>query len=99
MPPGFRRLAIGWIVLLLLFAIELGASFAPIPPWQRTWLLLPAIAMAVILAVVFMEIGRGPVIVRGFAAAAVVWLTILLGLGSMDPLTRTDYHLSDAHRP
>jgi hypothetical protein len=29
--------------------------------------------------------------VRLFAAAGLLWLTILLGLGSLDPLTRTDY--------
>jgi cytochrome c oxidase subunit IV len=41
----------------------------------------------------FMQIGRGPVIVRLFAVAGLLWLSILLGLGSLDPLTRTDYHV------
>jgi hypothetical protein len=38
-----------------------------------------------------MQVGRGPVIVRLFAAAGVLWLVILLALGSLDPLTRIDY--------
>ncbi|MBV8777303.1 MAG: hypothetical protein JO258_08915, partial [Alphaproteobacteria bacterium] len=43
------------------------------------------------VATMFMQIGRGPALVRVFAAAGLLWLTILLGLGSVDPLTRTDY--------
>jgi hypothetical protein len=38
-----------------------------------------------------MQIGRGPVIVRLFAAAGLLWLLILLVLGSLDPLTRVAY--------
>lgn len=33
----------------------------------------------------------GPVIVRVFTAAGVLWLLILLALGSLDPLTRVVY--------
>jgi hypothetical protein len=43
-----------------------------------------------------MEIGRALTIVRLFAVAGLLWLTILLGLGSLDPMTRTDYHMQDA---
>jgi hypothetical protein len=38
-----------------------------------------------------MQIGRGPALVRVFAAAGLLWVSILLGLGSLDPLTRHDY--------
>lgn len=38
-----------------------------------------------------LELDRGPSIVRTFAIAAMFWLMVLLGLGSADPLTRTDY--------
>jgi hypothetical protein len=31
---------------------------------------------------------------RAFALGALFWLLILLGLGSADPLTRTDYPVS-----
>jgi hypothetical protein len=47
--------------------------------------------MVGIVAMGFMQVGRGPVIVRLFAAAGVLWLVILLALGSLDPLTRIDY--------
>jgi hypothetical protein len=41
-----------------------------------------------------MEIRRGSVLMRAFALGALFWLLILLGLGSADPLTRTDYPVS-----
>ena len=55
-------------------------------------MLIPAVLMVGTVGTMFMEVGRGPEIVRLFAVAALLWLTILLGLGSLDPMTRTDYH-------
>lgn len=92
-----RRLLLGWGLLLVLLAAEFGLSFLSLAPWFRT-LLLPALGMVAVVAIVFMEIGDGPVIVRGFAAAGVLWLLVLLTLGSMDPLTRTDYQVPTAHK-
>ena len=43
-----------------------------------------------------MEVKRGVVLVRAFAVAAIFWLLVLLGLGSVDALTRTDYHVPNA---
>src|SRR6185437_5288438 len=97
MPPRLPRLLIAWVILLALLGIEFGASFLPLAPWPRVLILLPALAMAAIVGVVFMEVGRGPVVARGFAVAGLFWLLVLLGLGSMDPLTRTDYHTTVAH--
>jgi hypothetical protein len=54
--------------------------------------------MVGLVGTIFMEVGRGPKIVRLFAAAGLLWLTILLGLGSLDPMTRTDYHVQDVSR-
>jgi hypothetical protein len=45
-----------------------------------------------------MQVGRGPTIVRLFAVAALVWLSVLLGLGSLDPMTRIEYLVQDASR-
>ncbi len=60
--------------------------------------MLPAAGMVAVVGIVFMEVGDGPVIVRGFAVAGLVWLLVLLGLGSMDPMTRTEYQVPFAHR-
>jgi cytochrome c oxidase subunit IV len=86
-----RKLLLTWLGLLALLALEVGASFLPLSASDRPLLLIPALAMVGIVAMVFMRVGRGPVIVRLFAAAGVLWLVILLALGSLDPLTRIDY--------
>jgi hypothetical protein len=44
-----------------------------------------------------MEVGRGPEIIRLFAIAALLWLSILLGLGSLDPLPRIEYLVQVAY--
>ena len=96
MPPRGILLLVTWLLLLVLLGIEFAASLLHLAPWLRTLILLPALLMEALVVAVFMEIGRGPMIVRGFAVAGVVWLSVLLGLSSMDPMTRTDYHVTAA---
>jgi cytochrome c oxidase subunit 4 len=86
-----RRLLLTWLLLLALLAIELGVSFLPLGRSARPLVLIPALLMVGVVAVVFMQVGRGPTIVRLFVAAGLLWLLILLALGSLDPLTRVDY--------
>jgi cytochrome c oxidase subunit IV len=86
-----RRLVGAWLVLVLLVALEFGLTFLPLAREARPLILIPAVAMAAVVAVAFMQIGRGPAIVRVFAAAGLLWLTFLLVLGSLDPMTRVDY--------
>lgn len=96
-PPArahpLRRLLLTWALLMALLAIEFGASFLPLGRSVRPFLLVPAALMVAVVGTLFMHIGRGVVIVRLFAAAGLLWLAILLGLGSLDPLTRVDYHV------
>jgi len=47
--------------------------------------------MVAVVGIVFMRVTASPAIARGFAIAALFWLIIILGLGMMDPLTRTIY--------
>jgi cytochrome c oxidase subunit IV len=86
-----RRLLLAWALLMVLLAIEFGGSFMPLGRSARPLVLVPAVLMVAAVGILFMQIGRGIAIVRLFAAAGLLWLTILLGLGSLDPLTRTDY--------
>jgi cytochrome c oxidase subunit IV len=86
-----RRLFWLWLLLLVLGGAEFGASFLSFPRGLRPLLMLPGIFMIVTVAVGFMEVKRGIVLVRVFAVAALFWLLVLLGLGSVDPLTRTDH--------
>lgn len=96
-PAAFARLLRSWLVLLLLGGVEFAISFLPFGRFLRPLLMIPALAMVAVVAVNFMEVGKGPTIVRGFAVAAMFWLIVLLGLGSMDPLTRVDNYVPHAH--
>lgn len=86
-----RNLLLAWLVLMVLLAIELGASFLPLDRSVRPLVLIPAVFMIGVVGTIFMEVERGPDIVRLFAAASLLWLCILLGLGSLDPMTRIVY--------
>lgn len=97
MPPRFRSLLLAWLLLILLGAAQFGVSFLPLGPSVRPVLLTLAAAMIVTVALAFMRINTGPRIVRGFAVAGLFWLIVLVGLGGMDPLTRTDYHVQQAN--
>lgn len=96
MSMKFKPLLLSWILLLLLGGAEFGASFLPLSRSLRPLVMVPGVLMVVVVAVRFMEVEGGPTIVRGFAVAAIFWLVVLLGLGSADPLTRTDYHIPQA---
>jgi hypothetical protein len=86
-----------WVVLLVLGGAELAASFLPLPRSLRPLVILPGALMAATVAVGFMEVRRGTVLVRTFAVAAMLWLFVLLALGSADPLTRTNHSVPNAH--
>jgi caa(3)-type oxidase subunit IV len=97
MTPRFRRLWLALVLLLVLLAIEFGVSFLPLGRSARPLVLIPAVLMVGVVGTVFMEVGRGPEIIRLFAIAALLWLSILLGLGSLDPLTRIEYLVQAAY--
>ncbi len=91
------RLLKTWMLLMILGAAEVAASCLPLPPVWRPLLMFPAAMMVVAVAIGFMEVRRGHVLVRAFAVAGLLWLSVLLGLGSTDPLTRTQYPVTGAH--
>jgi cytochrome c oxidase subunit IV len=83
-----------WGALLAAGLLEFGASWLPIPNVARPLLLLPAAAMAALVALGYMRLLSAPDIARGFAIAGVFWLVVLLGLTMTDPLTRTIYAIT-----
>ena len=91
MSARFVKLLLAWMALLVLLALELGGSYLPLPAAMRPLLLVVAVAMAGVIATAFMEVGEGPSVIRLFAAGGLLWLAILLVLGSLDPLTRFTY--------
>jgi caa(3)-type oxidase subunit IV len=80
-----------WLALLLIAAIELGASFLPIPWHIRPALILPSVLMALFVALGYMRLPAAPDLAKAFAIAGVFWLAVLLGLAMTDPLTRAIY--------
>jgi cytochrome c oxidase subunit 4 len=87
------KIFLTWLALL---ALELGVSFVPFSPTARPLILIPALVMLGVILTSFMQVGQGPVIVRLFAAAGLLWLVILLAVGSLDPLTRVVYPVTSS---
>ena len=83
-----RNIVLMWGLLLLLGATAFGCSFLPLTHDIRLLQILPGVAMAMIIALGFMEVGRGGTLSIAFSVAALFWLAVLLGLGTLDPLTR-----------
>jgi len=99
MSARFARLFFAWAALLLLLAVEVAASALPLALSLQPLLLIVALAMAGVIVACFMEVGQGPSVIRLFATAGFVWLTILLALGSLDPLTRFTYPIEATVMP
>jgi hypothetical protein len=97
MKPGLMRLLFVWGLLILLGGIELAASYLPLERSWRPLVMFPGVLMILAVAIGFMEVKKGSVLVRAFAVAAMFWLFVLLALGSADPLTRTNYYVPDTH--
>ena len=91
MSHGHRQLLLCWVGLILLAAIEFGCAHIHFNPSHRPVLLVPALAMVALVGLMFMRVRSGIAIVRVFAVAGLFWLTIMLGLGMMDAMTRAMY--------
>lgn len=83
-----RNVLLLWLLLVCLGVAAFGGSFLAIPHGLRPLLMLPSVGMALVIGFGFMEVRKGGVLSRAFALAALFWLCILLGLGTMDPMTR-----------
>ena len=86
-----RQLFTSYLVLLILLAVAFGVAKLALGEAARGLVLVPALIMVAIVAIGFMELGKGPQTARFFALAGMVWLAILLGLGCLDPMTRVLY--------
>ena len=91
MSTGHHHALFAWLALLLLAIAEIGGSFIHFDRALRPLLLLPALAMVAVVGLMFMRVQHGIAAARGFALAGLLWLLLLLGLGTMDPLTRAVY--------
>ncbi|MES2184043.1 MAG: hypothetical protein V4505_05810 [Pseudomonadota bacterium] len=85
-----RALLLAWVALLTLLFTSLGVAYLPVAPGAKalTGLAIAGVK-ASIIAIVFMQLGRGHVLVRVVAAVAVAALLVMGGLSAVDYLTRT----------
>lgn len=87
-----RRPIFIWLGLLVLLGVELllaRLGFAAVVP-------LVGIGMAATIAFGFMRLGDAPPLGWFFAGAAMFWLLVLIGLGSVDFATRVDVPVATA---
>lgn len=95
MRPYWRYILV-WAVLLGLLLLEILSgrllgleNFTP----------LFGVIMALVVAVVFMRLPSAPAQAHIFAFAAVTWLVVMLAMTMIDPVTRTDYLVSQMTQP
>ena len=86
-----RSLVWAWLGLLLLLAATLGLAYLPLGSGNIVVSLAIATAKAVIVAIVFMKLARGPSLTWIFAGAGLFWLMLLIGLSATDYATRTGF--------
>jgi caa(3)-type oxidase subunit IV len=99
MSKAHRNALLCWLALLVLGAAEFGGSFVHLSRSWRPVLLLPALGMVALVGLQFMRVRDGITLVRCFALAGLLWLTLLLGLGTMDPMTRATYVVQGTEVP
>ena len=85
------RLVIGWIVLVLLSALNLGLSQMSMGPGSLAVPLIIAATMAAIVSMLFMRLNTGIAISRIFAVSGLFWLAIMFTLAGADYFTRIVY--------
>lgn len=90
MKPVALRFALAWLGLLALLGVELGAALLLPATAGGALVLLAMAAMLAVVMLLFMRLRRSSGLAQAFAVAGLLWLAILLGLGSVDPLSRQD---------
>lgn len=80
-----------WGALILLLALTTGLAFVPLGSAQLGVSLAIALAKALIVLLLFMELKGSSGLVRVFAAAGFFWLLIMIGLTTADYTHRTDH--------
>jgi cytochrome c oxidase subunit 4 len=88
-PP--RALLLCWLALLGLLALTLGLAYLPMGSGNGIVALVIALAKAILVLAIFMELRRGPSLRWAFAGAGFFWLMILLSLNLTDYLTRAPW--------
>jgi cytochrome c oxidase subunit 4 len=84
---ALRPLLAAWGGLMALLLLQLASALLLHLPMSAS---IFGLAEAAIIVIVFMRIRSASPLMHIFAAAGVFWLLVLLVLGNLDPVTRTD---------
>jgi hypothetical protein len=99
MTQRHRHILFAWLAILAIGAAEFIIALVPFSPGFRPLLLFPALCMVGIVGATAMQVAKGPGIVRVFAVAGLIWLTVMLTLATSDALTRVVHPVSGATLP
>jgi cytochrome c oxidase subunit 4 len=83
-----RPLVLTWAGLLVLLAVTIAVSFAPIGPAKPVANMAIAAVKAGLILWVFMHLRDRGGLLRVFALGAVAWLAVLMAMAATDILTR-----------
>ena len=88
MPSPPKRLIWAAVALFVLLGTTLGFAYVPLGKMNIAVALAIATAKALVVALVFMELARGPSLRWVFAGAGLFWLMFLFGLSMTDYAAR-----------
>lgn len=86
--PALRHYLLTWVALLVLLLIAVVTAYIPLGVVNVALNLGIAVAKALLVMVVFMELGASRPVVRLAAAAGFFWLALLFVLTLADYATR-----------
>lgn len=86
--PPLRPYVLTWLALLVLLALSAGSSLLPLGVFNLVGNFGIAVAKAGLVLLVFMRFGRGAPMIGIIAAAAVLLLAVMVGLGVADFVAR-----------
>ncbi len=85
----WRGPVLTWIVLMLLFALNLGSAYVYLGAGNVALNLLIAAVMVVLLAVFLMDLRSSKVLTRIVAVAGLFWTVMMFSLTFTDYLSRS----------
>lgn len=90
--PDIRRLwrgpVLAWMILIVLFAINLSSAYIPLGTGNLTVNLLIAVIMVVVLAIFLMDLQNAKVLIRVVAIGGLFWTIMMFSLTFSDYLSR-----------
>ena len=78
-----------WLVLMVLFAVNLGSAFIPLGSGNVILNLFIAAVMVVVLAIFLMDLQNAQTLIRVVAVAGLFWMILMFSLTFSDYLSRS----------